>query len=177
MRIISGHLRRRSLDAPEGHLTRPTMDRTRESLFHLVESRLDLREASVLDLFAGSGALGLEALSRGAASAIFVESSGEVLQYARRNAEALDVSDNCWFFRSDVIAYLENYGGEPFDLILADPPYDLEQLTELPALARPHLRPGGLFILEHDKRHSFEEHPALDTSRPYGRTIVTVFGA
>ena len=176
MRIIAGRLRRRPLDTPEGHLTRPTMDRTRESLFHLVGSRMDLKDARVLDLFAGSGALGLEAVSRGAADVVFVESSGQVLQFARQNAENLEVDDQCWFLRSDAVAYLTNYSGPPFDLIMADPPYGLEEMTQMPALARPHLTPGGLFVLEHDKRHTFDEsYPGFDTSRPYGRTHVTVF--
>ena len=178
MRIIAGRLRSRTLDTPQGHLTRPTMDRTRESLFHLVESRMDMRDAEVLDLFAGSGALGLEAISRGAASVTFVESSGAVLPYARKNAAALEVEDDCWFLRSDAVSYLENYNGPPFDLIMADPPYALEAMTRLPDLARPHLTPGGLFILEHDKRHQFDESTdGFDTSRPYGRTHVTVFRA
>jgi len=77
--------------------------------------------------------------------------------------------------QTDLDAYLERYNGPPFDLILADPPYDLEGLARLPDLALPHLRPHGLFVLEHDTRHDFEDHPALDTSRAYGRTIVSVF--
>ncbi|RMH56708.1 MAG: 16S rRNA (guanine(966)-N(2))-methyltransferase RsmD [Bacteroidetes bacterium] len=175
MRIIAGHLRRQPLKAPRGHLTRPTSDRTRESLFNLVASRLALQGADVLDLFAGTGALGLEAISRGALAATFVERNGAVLKYTRRNAIDLGVAEACAFVRADAVAYLERYNGPPFDLILADPPYDLEGLARLPDLALPHLRPHGLFVLEHDTRHDFEDHPALDTSRAYGRTIVSVF--
>lgn len=175
MRIIAGRLRRRSLRAPKGRLTRPTTDRTRESLFNLVESRLSLSGAEVLDLFAGTGALGLEAISRGAARVTFIENSGAVLKYARENAADLEVEDACAFIRGDVVSYLERYGGPSFDLILADPPYALEALPRLPELALPHLKAHGLFVLEHDVRHHFEEHPHLETSRPYGRTIVSVF--
>jgi 16S rRNA (guanine966-N2)-methyltransferase len=175
MRIIAGKFRQRKLLAPKGNATRPTMSQTRESLFHLVESRLDLEEADVLDLFAGTGALGLEALSRGAGAVTFVEIDGPVLKYARRNAEALAVDDACVFLRADAVLYLERYTGPPFDLILADPPYELEALPRLPDLALPHVKAGGLVVIEHDKRLSFDGHPDLNTSRPYGRTHVSVF--
>jgi 16S rRNA (guanine(966)-N(2))-methyltransferase RsmD len=175
MRIIAGRHRRKSLQAPKGYLTRPTTDRTRESLFNLVDSRMDLEGADVLDLFAGTGALGLEAVSRGAASVVFVENNAEVLKYTRRNAASLDTEEACWFIRSDVLMYLSRYEGPPFDLVLADPPYELDRLTDLPDLVLPHVKPDGLFVLEHDARHSFSEHPLLNVSRPYGRTIVSVF--
>ena len=161
MRIIGGRLRRRSLHAPRGHLTRPTTDRTRESIFGLIESRMSLEGADVLDLFAHA--------------VTFVERDGQVLKYTRRNAAELDVEDHCVFIRADAVRYLERYQGPPFDLVLADPPYDLPALERLPDLALRCLRPGGLFVLEHDRRHRFEAHPALETTRTYGRTIVSVF--
>lgn len=151
------------------------MSQTRESLYHLVGSRMEIEGADVLDLFAGTGALGLEAISRGARTATFVESDGRVLKYTRRNAEELDVLASCSFLRADAVAYLQRYRGTGFDLILADPPYELEAMDRLPALALPHVRPGGLFVLEHDRRIFFDDHPALDTCRPYGRTFVSVF--
>ncbi len=177
MRIIAGRLRRRALRAPKGLLTRPTTDRVREALFNLIDSRLDLDGINVLDLFAGTGSLGLEAISRGAAAVSFVELQARVLKVTRQNAADLGVTDLCWFLRADAVSYLERYNGPPFDLILADPPYDLEALPRLPDLAVPHLKPGGFFLLEHDARLVFDDHPHLDTSRPYGRTIVSVFGA
>ena len=124
-----------------------------------------------------TGSLGLEAVSRGAATVSFVEMQAGVLKVARQNAADLGVADLCRFLRADAVAYLERYHGPPFDLILADPPYDLEALPSLPDLALPHLNPGGLFLLEHDARLTFDGHPHLDTSRPYGRTIVSVFRA
>lgn len=175
MRIIGGRLRRRTLHAPRGHVTRPTTDRTRESLFGLIESRMSLDGTDVLDLFAGTGSLGLEAVSRGAHAVTFVEKEGHVLKYARRNAAELGVEDHCVFFRADAVRYLERYHGPPFDLILADPPYDLPALPRLPDLALRSLKPGRLFVLEHDRRHRFDDHPALETTRTYGRTLVSVF--
>ena len=175
MRIIAGRLRRRVLRAPRGTLTRPTSDRTRESIFNLIMNRLNLDGAAVLDLFAGTGALGLEAISRGAAAVTFVEKQTNVLKFARLNADDLDVAGQSWVLRADAVAYLERYHGPLFDVIFADPPYDLEALPDLPDLAVPHLNPGGLFVLEHDARLAFDGHPHLDTSRPYGRTVVSVF--
>lgn len=151
------------------------MSQTRESLFHLVESRMDLAGADVLDLFAGTGAIGLEALSRGAASVTFVEKVGRVLKYARRNAEELGVDGQCVFLRTDAVSYLERYSGPPYDLIVADPPYELPSMSRMPDLALRHVEEHGLFILEHDKRIFFDDHPHLDTCRPYGRTFVSVF--
>lgn len=177
MRIIAGRLRRQRLQAPPGQTTRPTTDRTRESLFNLVYSRLDLEGAEVLDLFAGTGSLGLEAISRGAITVTFVEAQSGVLKYARMNAKELGVEDYGTFVRTNAVDFMRRYAGPPYDLILADPPYELAELPSLPALALPHLKPGGLFVLEHDVRHRFDDHPRLDTSRAYGRTIVSVFSA
>lgn len=154
------------------------MSQTRESLFHLVASRMDLQGAHVLDLFAGTGAIGLEALSRGAESVTFVENVGRVIKFARRNADELSVEDQCVFIRTDAVTYLERYNGPPFDLIVADPPYDLAAMPRMPDIALPHVVEDGLFVLEHDKRIFFDEdpqHPSLDTCRPYGRTFVSVF--
>ncbi len=136
---------------------------------------MSLEGADVLDLFAGTGSIGFEAFSRGAGSVTFVESEGKVMKFARRNAEELGVTDRSAFLRADAVAYLQRYGGPPFDLIVADPPYDLDALGRLPDLALPHVKPSGLFILEHDKRIFFDDHPDLLTSRPYGRTHVSVF--
>ncbi|MEM1269688.1 MAG: 16S rRNA (guanine(966)-N(2))-methyltransferase RsmD, partial [Bacteroidota bacterium] len=132
MRIIAGQYRNRTIKAPNGLLTRPSTDRVRESLFNLVQHRMDLDEARVLDLFAGTGALGLEAISRGARSSTFVELNGKVLRVARANAESLGVERQCLFVRTNAIRFIERSSGATYDLVLADPPYDLDVLTELP---------------------------------------------
>lgn len=121
MRIIAGEWRGRSIEAPPGSSTRPTADRVRETLFSMLASRLGSFEGlRVADLFAGSGALGLEAMSRGAASATFVESETEAVASIRRNAEKLGATA-----RTSVIAgsALTLPSAEPFDLVFADPPY------------------------------------------------------
>ena len=176
MRIVGGRLARRTLDAPKGDRTRPTTDRVREALFNLLGARLDLGGAAVADLFAGSGALGLEAISRGAARATFVERHGPTLAVARRNAEALGVGDRATFVRADAVKTLRRGSFGPFDLVLADPPYDLPELPDLPALVRPALAPGGVAAVEHDARHAFEGAPGWLLSRTYGGTVVSLFG-
>jgi 16S rRNA (guanine966-N2)-methyltransferase len=175
MRIIAGQFKGHGLQSPPGHETRPSTARTRESLFGLIDARMYLDGAEVLDLFAGTGALGLEALSRGASLVTFVEQDADVLDYARENAEKLGVEDQCIFIAGDAVEYLRRYSGPDLDLIMADPPYKLEAMTDLPDLAIPHLDVDGIFTLEHSSHDWFDEHPRLMTSRPYGRTIVSLF--
>lgn len=175
MRIIAGRFGGRTLKTPKGHMTRPSTARTRESLFSLIDSRIYLDGAEVLDLFAGTGALGLEAISRGAALVTFVEEQRPVLDLARENAAELGVADQCFFVQGDAVTYLERYNGPPFDLIMADPPYKLEAMERMPDLAIPHLKNDGVFTLEHSSHHWFDEHPHQMTSRAYGRTIVSLF--
>ena len=173
MRITGGSLARRPIEAPRGDHTRPTTDRVREALFSILASRIDLEGARVLDLFAGSGALGLEALSRGAARCTFVERHGPTLSVARRNARSLGLEDRAAFVRGDALSVLDR--DLEADLVLADPPYALDALATLPARVRLRLAAGGLFVLEHDARHRFENLPGLIVSRAYGRTVVSVF--
>lgn len=122
MRIISGQWRSRPLVAPKGDATRPTADRTRETLFSMLTSRLgSFGELAVLDLFAGSGALGLEALSRGAAHCTFVEHDAAALKALDNNVEKLGANAQCDVRRSSALSL--GSAIKPFDLILMDPPY------------------------------------------------------
>jgi len=141
----------------------------------LLESRIEWEQADVLDLFAGTGALGLEAVSRGAQAVTFIEQNRKVLKFARNNAQNLEVLDRCTFLSLDAVAYLRRYRGPPFDLILADPPYAFDGMLTLPELALPLLRPGGRLVLEHGKYTPFYEHPALEVNRTYGRAYITIF--
>jgi 16S rRNA (guanine966-N2)-methyltransferase len=137
MRLIAGQWRGRKIVAPTGDVTRPTSDRTRETLFSMLVSRLGTFEGlSVADLFAGSGALGLEALSRGAASCIFAEQEPAAIRALRANIAALQVQSQCDVRASSVLTL--GPAKAPLDLILLDPPYGsgagvvaLEKLTRL----------------------------------------------
>ena len=177
MRVIAGSRKGHTLVAPHGLATRPTSDRVRENVFNLVGP---VDGARVLDLFAGSGALGIEALSRGAARATFVEREQEALRALERNLDRLRLT-GARVVRGDALRSLaqEAAAGAKYDLVLVDPPY--EMLTEiLPRLAR-HLPPllagDGLVVLETDARVEPELPLPVRTSRRYGQTRVTLFEA
>ena len=144
-------------------------------MFNVLTSRIDFDEAKVLDLYGGTGALGFEAISRGAATCLFIDSNPAVLDCCRDNAATLDISDQCRFLRFDVQTYMEQNTRPAIELILADPPYGATDVSELPEMAIQLLVPDGLFALEHDKRIDFSEHQNLVTSKSYGRTHVSFF--
>lgn len=175
LRIIAGRLGGRRIEGPSGD-ARPTTDRVREALFSMLEARMALRGARVLDLFSGTGALAFEAISRGADTATLVERSPGILNVARRNAETLDIEPSCHLEKTDVYRWLEtNQEAQPFDLILADPPYHDPGITRLPELARPLLSESGLFALEHKTSISFEDRPGHILTRRYGGTSLSLF--
>ena len=176
MRITGGRLAGRRLEVPRADV-RPTADRVRESLF----GRLgDLAGKRVLDLFAGSGALGFEALSRGAESVVFADRSPLVLATLRKNAERLGVQDVIELRRGEARAVLRRLGGgHPFDLAFVDPPYASGQLAAaLGALVEAALlAPEALVVAESDRRHPpgpVEGLAAIDERR-YGDTLITWF--
>ena len=171
MRIIAGRWRGRPLIAPPGDTTRPTGDRTREALFSMLVSRIGSFEGlRVADLFAGTGALGLEALSRGAAHCTFVERDRAAIEALRTNIAKLDAT-------ADVRAQsAENFGGGPFDLVLMDPPYG-SGLGQR-ALAAIGLAPGGWASIETAKGESVEvEGFTVDAVRNFGKAKITLLRA
>jgi len=175
VRIIAGQFRGRPLQAPQGLSTRPTADRVREALFSMLASRLgsfdDLR---VADLFAGSGALGLEALSRGAAHATFVESDPKAQAAIRANAEGLGVADRIRILGGSAIALPRS---EAFDLIFADPPYAegsgsrvVKSVVDADWLAH-----GGWMSIETARGEPVDcLGYALESERNFGRAKVTL---
>jgi len=150
-RIVAGAAGGRRLAVPPKG-TRPTSDRVREALFSAVESAVDLSEARVLDLYAGTGALGLEALSRGAGFALFVESAPGALAVLRKNVAAVGLPGEVR--AGKVAAVLSSGAASPFDLVFLDPPYAVVDLTaELGALASGGwVAPGSLVIVERSRR-------------------------
>ena len=174
MRITSGKFRNRLIGSPSGDNVRPTTDRTRQALFNRLQSRVNLDGASVLDLFCGSGAVGLEALSRGAESAVFVDSDRRSLQLAESNAKSLDVKNNVSFVRVDVLEYLTR-ADRHFDLVFADPPYAYNEYDDLIEKALGVTSPDGYLVVEHDSSEAFDVHPSFVVSGNYGRTSLTFF--
>jgi 16S rRNA (guanine966-N2)-methyltransferase len=173
MRIIAGKWRGRPLEAPPGRATRPTADRVRETLFSMLASRLgsfdDLR---VADLFAGSGALGLEALSRGAATATFVENDPAAAAVIRRNAERL--SAPVQLLSGSALALPRS---EPFDLIFADPPYERGAGTAVVAAVTKAdwLAPGGWLSVETSRDDSVDAGGLeIEATRDVGRARLTL---
>ena len=150
MRIIAGEMRSRTILAPKGSDTRPTLDRTRESLFNIIAA--ECPEARVLDLYAGSGALALEALSRGAESAVLCDCSREAAKAIRQNIESLKLENRARFlFMQDTqaIALLAREKAV-FDLVFLDPPYRLDTAPACRALAESGvLLPDALVVIEH----------------------------
>ena len=150
MRIITGEARGVMLEAPEGMETRPTADRVKEALFSMIQ--FDIEGRRVLDLFAGSGQLGLEALSRGASSATFIDVSKEAQNVILRNAARTKLEDRARVALYDHAAFLRGISGEKYDLIFLDPPYGTDQMTEALSLIaeRAVLRSGGYIVCETD---------------------------
>jgi 16S rRNA (guanine966-N2)-methyltransferase len=176
MRIIAGSHKGHTIQAPRGDHTRPTSDRVRENVFNLLGS---VEEAAVLDLYAGSGALGLEALSRGAARAVFVERDADAVRTIERNLDKLRLAGAV--LRQDAITTLaaEAGAGRKYDLVLVDPPYDVYTDIE-PALARYLpivLSDDGVVVVETDARTSPSLPLVERTSRKYGSVRITVYEA
>ena len=173
LRIIAGEFRGRRIEAPSGHSTRPTREEVREAWFNVLGDRVV--GARVLDLFAGSGALGLEALSRGATQVRFVESNRAVLAVLRRNIEALGVASRTEVSRADALVLAsapERIAAGSWNLVLADPPYDGEAALELVS-AFSHSAFAGILCVEHAAGVDFPVEP--DWRRRYGDTALSIF--
>lgn len=177
-RVIAGRFRGRRIHTPKGSATRPTSDRTREALFSALDARGVLDGARVLDLFAGSGALGIEAVSRGATSATLVDQDRGALAAMRRTVADLHL-EQVHVQAREVRAYLSS-GGTEHDLVFVDPPYDLgeEPLTGvLTSLTVGWVVDDGLVVVERSARTGEPLWPhgmALDWSRTYGETAIWV---
>ena len=175
MRIIAGTHRGHTIYAPKGRDTRPTSDRVRENVFNILGA---VDGAVVLDLYAGSGAMGLEALSRGAARAVFVERDGDAVRVIERNLDKLRLSATV--LRQDAVTALgaEAASGRKYDLVLVDPPYEMYSDIE-PQLARylpALLADDGVVVVETDARVEPSLPLELRTSRKYGAARITVYG-
>jgi 16S rRNA (guanine966-N2)-methyltransferase len=176
MRVIAGRYGGRRLAAPPGRSTRPTSDRVREALFSILEAGGAVSGARVLDLYAGSGALGIEALSRGAASAVFVERDNRAARTLNDNLQALGI--DAAIRRTDVAAALRDARerGESYDLVLCDPPY--RQAAELGGTLSEALRPvlaaGARVVTESDRRHPLDLDLSLTDERRYGDTLIRI---
>ena len=175
MRIITGSKRGKKLSALEGEQVRPTTDRVKESLFTILQFQLEGRR--FLDLFAGSGQIGLEALSRGAAQAVFVDLSRDSIRVVERNIKACGFQDSARVVQSDFAAYLRSTR-EKFDVVFLDPPFRSGLLEQALPLAAGAMNPGGILVCEHPRDEALpEEAGPFRKYREYryGKIMLTTY--
>lgn len=177
MRIVGGKYRGRIFTPKKNFGARPTTDLAKEALFNILVNRIDFEEMSVLDLFAGTGSIGYEFISRGAKNVMFVEKNYSHVQYIKKVISELEI-ENAQIVCDDAFRFLKRYPGK-FDIVFADPPYDLKHLSEIPAAVfEPGiLKENGLFILEHSKDYNFSGHPNFTELRNYGKVNFSFFTA
>ncbi len=176
MRVIAGTRRGRRLFSPRWAGLRPTSDRLRETLFDVVGARVE--GARVLDGCAGTGAVGIEALSRGAEHVLFIERDPRAVALIRRNVAHCELRDRCTIRRASLPTALRRPPIDPFDLVLLDPPYDAPDIGAILTAAAGHLRPQGLLVLERARRETPFEDPALTSLRIVraGDSVLELYG-
>jgi 16S rRNA (guanine966-N2)-methyltransferase len=176
VRVVAGRFGGRRLVAPPGDATRPTSDRVREALFSVLGASVE--GARVLDLYAGSGALGIEALSRGAAKAVFVDRAQPAIEAIRKNLATLEIEAEVWRMQAQKALRTASARAEAYDLVFLDPPYRRaaelgRELSEaLPAV----LAPGARVVSESDRRDVLALELPLTDERRYGDTVIRIHG-
>lgn len=177
MRIIRGKYGRRRFDVPTNITARPTTDYARESIFNVIENLVDLDGLTALDLFAGTGAVSFEFLSRGCSSVTSVEKASTQFNFINKVKKLLG-DDNITAIKGDVYRFMGSCT-RTFDIIFADPPYDLPTLPELPAaiLASGMVKEGTIVIVEHSKHNDFSMLPQFMQHRAYGKVNFSIFKA
>lgn len=180
MRVITGVYRGRRLESIEGMDIRPTSDMVKESLFNILSS--EIIESNFLDLFGGTGGVGIEAISRGAKHVVFIDNSIKSIKVLRKNLENLGINDNVEVFNTDYLTAISKLhsNGKLFDIIFIDPPYStgiaqraLEQINE-----EKILKAGGIIIVEHDLRDSMPDRVgsmAMYRDKRYGNTKLSFY--
>ena len=160
---------------PRTFSARPTTDFAKESLFNILANRIDLEDATALDLFAGTGSISIELVSRGCSHVVSVEKDQAHFNFIRKVMETVK-TDRCLPVKGDVFKYIAGCSTQ-FDFIFADPPYQLENLTEIPDLIFDGnlLAPDGIFVLEHGSKSNFSSHPRFTDMKRYGSVHFSFF--
>jgi 16S rRNA (guanine966-N2)-methyltransferase len=178
MRITTGRFKGRTVQTVGDLSVRPATDRARQTIFNILAARIALEGVSVLDLFAGSGSLGLEALSRGAARAVFVESSREASRVLETTIGRFGCQEQADVLTMDARMFLAG-NRERFDVVFSDPPYSYPETAGMPddVIAGGHLAPGGILLIEHATGLEFppSQRWELFTGRRFGRTTLSFF--
>jgi len=175
MRIIGGRLKGLRLNPPKNLPVRPTTDLAKEALFNILQNKIEFEDIRVLDLFSGTGNISMEFASRGAAQVISVDRSIQCVHYLKDTARQHSLT-NIKTFKDDVFKYLQ-LETDQYDLIFADPPYDMNQIPEIPKIVfeKNLLLPGGLLIVEHQSMQNLSNHTAFSEQRKYGHSSFSFF--
>lgn len=175
MRIIRGKYGRRRFSVPTNITARPTTDFARENIFNVIENMIDIEGLKCLDLFAGTGAVSFELLSRGAASVTSVEKSATQARFIEKVKQELG-DRNLHLLRTDALRFIRE-SSTAFDFVFADPPYDLEGFGEIPQMVLDSklLHPGSIFIIEHSKNYDFSTFAGFSDHRVYGSVNFSIF--
>ena len=177
MRIIRGKYGHRRFTVPPTFKARPTTDMAKENIFNVLENLIDWEETRALDLFAGTGSIGLEMVSRGCPYVVGVELDPQHADFIKKVVALLHEEDY-HLVRGDALKYIATASSsDSFDLIFADPPYALPELQSLPdrILSGSLLATDGLLVLEHPRDYSFQDHPNFDQERKYGSVHFSLF--
>jgi 16S rRNA (guanine(966)-N(2))-methyltransferase RsmD len=177
MRIISGKFKGRRFYPPAKKWpTRPTTDISKEGLFNILQHRIDFESCKMLDLFGGTGNHSYEFISRGCRDVTYVDKFRGCVEFVKKTSAELGIEEAIQIYKMDVFKYIRDCT-ESFDYIFAGPPYPLKTLDSIPdkIFAANLLAPDGLFVLEHNPNHNFDDHPNFDSKRNYGTTIFSFF--
>jgi 16S rRNA (guanine966-N2)-methyltransferase len=180
MRIIAGEFRGRSIESVRDLSVRPTTDRAKQTIFDILTNKIEVNGLEVLDLFAGSGSLGLEALSRGVKSVTFIDKARKSLEVLEKNVTSLQCEMRCSIYQADVFWYLKNVH-RTYDIVFADPPYKLENIGMLPnaIYAAGVLHHGTYVVMEHSRESVIEldEKKYEILKKAFGQTTVLILKA
>ncbi|MCT4590914.1 MAG: RsmD family RNA methyltransferase [Carboxylicivirga sp.] len=176
MRIISGKLKGRRFSPPKSFSARPTTDIARESLFNVLNNRVDFEDLQVLDLFGGTGSISYEFASRGCTDITTVELNYKHFSFIKTMLKEFDLAEDIRVIKADVFKYLQKCDLK-YDLIFADPPFDLKDFESIPDrfFENSLLKTDGIFILEHSDKKNFESHPNFNEVKKYGKVHFSFF--
>ncbi len=176
MRIVGGEFGGRRFNPPARIPARPTTEVAKEGLFNMLNNSMDIEGIKTLDIFGGTGSISYELASRGAADLTLVERDPITIDFIKKTAQELKITDRLQIIKGDVFKFMKQCT-EQYNLIFAGPPYALTNIDEIPLLVfeKQLLLPGGIFILEHTPRNDYQQHPHFTRIKNYGTTVFTFF--
>jgi len=173
MRVITGTYKGRHFDVPRSFKARPTTDFAKENIFNVMTGYIDFEGTEALDLFAGTGSITLELLSRGGKEVVSVEMDRDHARFIQQCIDKVG-AENHTLVKGDAFRFMKSCKRQ-FDFIFADPPYSLPTLETIPDLALPLLKEGGMMVFEHGKQNDFSQHPRFVERRVYGAVNFSLF--